>query len=197
MKNKITVVFLGLALLSASFGCKKEEAEKKEVLDQNTGLLKNGSYVEGTVVTATDNDEPVEFTFKHEYQTGEIQFDGGTGSGYIGDEGYFNKDFISGNPGSGTDYSQLYFRLDSISAKTTNSEYLYLYASHELPNKSVFNFYVGDDPIITDYAYDSINHVMTGKFSMNSDNTDNGQDCLVSGTFRYTNVKRIVFRKSK
>jgi hypothetical protein len=197
MKNKITIVFLGLALLSASFGCKKKEAEKKEVLDQNTGLLKNGSYVEGTVVTATQDDKPVEFAFKYEYQDADIQWDGGTtGSGYIGDYGYFSKDFVSGYSGQGTDYAQLYYRLDSLKAKNTESENFEMYAMPQLADGTVFDFYVGDDPIITDYAYDSINHVMTGNFSLNSDNTNNGQDCIVNGSFRYTNVKKIIFRKS-
>lgn len=184
-----------MVLLAALSSCKKDKDTKPAVLDTHTGLLKNGSYIEGTVVTATSDNEPVEFSFNYQYLDAEFFYDGASGgSTTMGN--YLYKDYTDYNDNY-PDYARVRFSLDSLKDNTLSNINFSMYGSSNLPGNKVFYFDVNNTAIITDYTYDSLNHVMSGKFSMNSNNTNNGQDASITGSFRYADIQNVRFRTSK
>jgi hypothetical protein len=199
MKNRFSILLMAAVLLTASFGCKKKEEESttSPSVDSNTGLKKNGSFIKGTVVTVDENEKPRDFSFEYVYQESDIFFDGGTGSDYIGDEGSFYKAYTDYYNNDYQSYGELYFRLDSLGDKVPDDAYADIYALADLPNNEAFYFALDDDANITNFKFDTLTNVVTGDFSMNSNNTSNGYYATVKGSFQYNDVKRLVFRKSK
>jgi hypothetical protein len=199
MKNKFSILLMAAVLLTASFGCKKkeEEASTSPSVDSNTGLKKDGSFIKGTVVTSDENDKPMEFSFDYVYKDSDFYFTGGTGSDYIGNEGTFYKAFTDYYDNDYESSAELYFRLDSLGDRVPEDAYLDLNALADLPAGRAFYFDVNDEVALSNFKFDTLAGVASADFVMNSDNTDNGNDAVIRGSFQYNNVKRLVFRKGK
>jgi hypothetical protein len=189
--KNITIILL-MAVGAIQSGCKgkKGDVGPAGTTDRNIGLSDDGSYIKGIITTTTSTGKPVSFTFNHNHSS--------SYNYYGGDAGYTSVELyksLSSLPGiNNNDNSFIKFILDSIADPTPASPYIEVYATYMLSADSTFNFYIDGTPTITNYMYDASTRTASGDYTMTNTNTINNNSATVTGSFKFMNLKTVVYR---
>jgi hypothetical protein len=190
-KNITMILLIAVGAIQPACKGKKGDIGPAGTTDRNIGLSDDGSYIKGTITTTTSTGKPVSFTFNHNHSSS-YNYYGGNAS-YTSVELY--KSFSSIPIINGNDKAFMEFILDSIADPTPASPYIKVYATSVLSADSTFNFYIDGTPTITNYMYDASTRTASGNYTMTNTNTTNSNSGTVTGSFKFMNLKTVVYRQ--
>lgn len=191
MKKQLLFFFF---LSFTFFACKKEDT----TTTNNSGFnLPQGGYIRGTITGSRADGTPLDLDFNHPYYYGGDYLRDGILDFYRDGSPNFLTEIgsssIALNLSAGLQVTPTidYFRIDILSPLSSGETLNF--------NSNFYGSGTGGSAFITDYAYDTLSRIATGKFIILTDpnNTSTGYSNTITGEFQTNPIQTLVNRIRK